>query len=54
MTDTPASIDIHEEGPREGVQIAPGPIAGASKVRLVEAIERTRSGSLNTFRRTFA
>jgi hypothetical protein len=52
MTDTPASIDFHEEGPREGLQIAPGLIAGANKVCLTEASELTRSASLNAFRRT--
>jgi hypothetical protein len=52
MTDTPASIDIQEEGPREGLQIAPGPIARANKVRLIEASELTRSGILNACRRT--
>ena len=26
MTDLPKHVDIHEEGPREGFQIEPGPI----------------------------
>jgi isopropylmalate/homocitrate/citramalate synthase len=41
MTDMPTSIDIHEEGPREGFQIEPGPIATADKIRLIEALAET-------------
>jgi isopropylmalate/homocitrate/citramalate synthase len=41
MTDMPKSIDIHEEGPREGFQIEPGPIATADKIRLIEALAET-------------
>jgi isopropylmalate/homocitrate/citramalate synthase len=41
MTDLPACIDIHEEGPREGFQIEPGPIASADKIRLIEALAET-------------
>jgi isopropylmalate/homocitrate/citramalate synthase len=41
MTDLPASVDIHEEGPREGFQIEPGPIATADKIRLIEALADT-------------
>ena len=41
MTDLPASIDIHEEGPREGFQIEPGPISSADKIRLIEALAET-------------
>ena len=41
MTDLPKSIDIHEEGPREGFQIEPGPIATADKIRLIEALAET-------------
>ncbi|MGO4174509.1 hydroxymethylglutaryl-CoA lyase [Bosea sp. TAF32] len=41
MADLPASIEIHEEGPREGFQIEPGPIATADKVRLIEALAET-------------
>ncbi len=26
MTDLPIHVEIHEEGPREGFQIEPGPI----------------------------
>src|SRR5438309_12018841 len=41
MTDLPKHVDIHEEGPREGFQIEPGPISTADKIRLVEALAET-------------
>ena len=41
MTDLPTSIDIYEEGPREGFQIEPGPISTADKIRLIEALAQT-------------
>ena len=41
MTDLPRRVDIHEEGPREGFQIEPGPIATAEKIRLIEALAGT-------------
>jgi isopropylmalate/homocitrate/citramalate synthase len=41
MTDLPSSVDIHEEGPREGFQIEPGPISTADKIRLIEALAET-------------
>jgi hydroxymethylglutaryl-CoA lyase len=41
MTDLPSYVDIHEEGPREGFQIEPGPIATADKIRLIEALAET-------------
>lgn len=41
MSDLPAFVDIHEEGPREGFQIEPGPIATADKIRLIEALAET-------------
>ena len=41
MTDLPNSVEIHEEGPREGFQIEPGPIATADKIRLIEALAET-------------
>jgi isopropylmalate/homocitrate/citramalate synthase len=41
MTDLPTHIDVHEEGPREGFQIEPGPIATADKIRLIEALAET-------------
>src|SRR6201747_2988871 len=41
MTDLPKKVDIHEEGPREGFQIEPGPIATPEKVRFCEALAET-------------
>ena len=41
MTDLPTSIEVHEEGPREGFQIEPGPIATADKIRLIDALSET-------------
>ena len=41
MSDLPSSIEIHEEGPREGFQIEPGPIATEDKIRLIDALSET-------------
>ena len=41
MSDLPKRVDIHEEGPREGFQIEPGPIATQDKVRFCEALGQT-------------
>ena len=41
MTDLPTHVEIHEEGPREGFQIEPGPISTADKIKLVEALAET-------------
>jgi len=41
MTDLPARVSINEEGPREGFQIEPGPIATADKIALIEALAAT-------------
>src|SRR5271167_3915512 len=41
MPDLPSRVEIHEEGPREGFQIEPGPIASADKIRLIEALADT-------------
>jgi isopropylmalate/homocitrate/citramalate synthase len=41
MSDLPSKIEIHEEGPREGFQIEPGPISTADKIRLIEALADT-------------
>jgi hydroxymethylglutaryl-CoA lyase len=41
MTDLPNHVEIHEEGPREGFQIEPGPIPSANKIRLIEALSDT-------------
>ncbi len=41
MTDLPTRVEIHEEGPREGFQIEPGPISTEDKIRLIEALVET-------------
>ena len=41
MSDLPKTVDIHEEGPREGFQIEPGPISTTDKIRLIEALAET-------------
>ena len=41
MSDLPSHVNIHEEGPREGFQIEPGPISTADKIRLIEALGET-------------
>jgi isopropylmalate/homocitrate/citramalate synthase len=41
MTDLPTRVHVHEEGPREGFQIEPGPIAIVDKIRLIEALSGT-------------
>lgn len=41
MTDLPTRIEIHEEGPREGFQIEPGPISTADKIALIDALSET-------------
>jgi len=41
VSDLPRSIRIHEEGPREGFQIEPGPIATQRKIEFVEALAST-------------
>src|SRR5260370_7640045 len=41
VTDLPTHVDIHEEGPREGFQIEPGPISTADKIKLIEALAET-------------
>jgi isopropylmalate/homocitrate/citramalate synthase len=46
MTDLPSHVEIHEEGPREGFQIEPGPITTADKVRLIEALAETGLGHI--------
>jgi hydroxymethylglutaryl-CoA lyase len=45
MSDLPKSVQINEEGPREGFQIEPGPIATERKIALVDALSDT---GLNT------
>jgi hydroxymethylglutaryl-CoA lyase len=41
MSDLPSHVEIHEEGPREGFQIEPGPIPTGDKIRLIEALAET-------------
>src|ERR1700744_3631135 len=41
MTDLRKRVEIHEEGPREGFQIEPGPISTADKIRLIETLAET-------------
>src|SRR5579859_3515806 len=41
MSDLPTAIEIHEEGPREGFQIEPGPIATTRKIELIDALSLT-------------
>jgi hydroxymethylglutaryl-CoA lyase len=41
MSDVPAFVHINEEGPREGFQIEPGPIATARKIELIDALSGT-------------
>jgi len=41
MSDLPSHVEIHEEGPREGFQIEPGPISTADKIKLIEALADT-------------
>ena len=41
MSDFPSRVTIHEEGPREGFQIEPGPIPTERKVALIEALAGT-------------
>lgn len=41
MSDLPKKVEIHEEGPREGFQIEPGPISSENKIELIEALAET-------------
>jgi hydroxymethylglutaryl-CoA lyase len=41
MSDLPQFVELHEEGPREGFQIEPGPIPTARKIDLIEALSGT-------------
>lgn len=41
MSNLPQSVDIHEEGPREGFQIEPASISTSTKVSLIEALAET-------------
>ena len=41
MKSFPKQVEFHEEGPREGFQIEPGPIPTADKVALIDALSAT-------------
>lgn len=41
MSDLPKRVHIHEEGPREGFQIEPGPIPTERKIELIDALSGT-------------
>lgn len=41
MSDLPKHVEVHEEGPREGFQIEPGPIPTENKIKLIEALSDT-------------
>jgi len=41
MSDLPKSIEIHEEGPREGFQIEAGPISTEDKIGFIDALSET-------------
>jgi hydroxymethylglutaryl-CoA lyase len=41
MSDMPRSVEIREEGPREGFQIEKGPIATERKIELIDALSAT-------------
>jgi len=41
MTDLPKTVELREEGPREGFQIEPGPIPADRKVALIRALAAT-------------
>ena len=41
MSEMPGRVQITEEGPREGFQIEPGPIATARKIALIDALSDT-------------
>ncbi|MGE3861230.1 MAG: hydroxymethylglutaryl-CoA lyase [Burkholderiaceae bacterium] len=47
MADLPKAIQINEEGPREGIQIARRDIPTADKVRLIEALAETGLKEIN-------
>ena len=48
MSDLPTFVEIHEEGPREGFQIEPGPISTEDKVKLIEALSETGLKNIQT------
>ena len=48
MSDIPKKVHIREEGPREGFQIEPGPIATADKIALIDALSDTGLDHIQT------
>ena len=46
MSDLPASVQITEEGPREGFQFEKGPIPTARKIALIDALSQTGLGHI--------
>ena len=48
MSDLPQSVQINEEGPREGFQFEKGPIATARKVELIDALSQTGLNHIQT------
>ncbi len=48
MSDLPQSVQINEEGPREGFQFEKGPIATARKVELIDALSQTGLSHIQT------
>ncbi|SRR6056297_1025515 len=46
MSDLPSSVEIHEEGPREGFQIESAAIPTADKIKLIEALADTGLGHI--------
>lgn len=48
MSDLPKFVHIREEGPREGFQIEPGPIATADKIALIDALSETGIDHIQT------
>lgn len=41
MSDRPNAVEICEKGPREGIQIEPGPISTERKIALIDALSET-------------
>ena len=46
MSDLPASVQVTEEGPREGFQFEKGPIPTARKIALIDALSQTGLGHI--------
>src|SRR6266702_3930056 len=48
MSDLPQSVQINEEGPREGFQFEKGPIPTERKVELIDALSETGLNHIQT------